>query len=86
MNTSMIASFFVLLLAFPYAFATDFTVGDASGWTQGVDYTKWASGKTFKVGDNLGMYASLLNFIFFISKERGQTSRGIIDIFLFEKK
>ncbi|KEH17865.1 putative cupredoxin [Medicago truncatula] len=53
MSTSMIASFFVLLLAFPYAFATDFTVGDANGWTQGVDYTKWASGKTFKVGDNL---------------------------------
>jgi len=58
MNTSMIASFFVLLLVFPYAFATDFTVGDTSGWDLGVDYTKWASGKTFKVGDNLGMYAS----------------------------
>ncbi|XP_004515341.1 mavicyanin-like [Cicer arietinum] len=53
MNTSMVASLLVLLLAFPYVFATDFTVGDANGWTQGVDYTTWTSGKTFKVGDNL---------------------------------
>lgn len=38
--------------AFPAA-ATSFTVGDKSGWTLGVDYTTWASGNTFKVGDNL---------------------------------
>ncbi|CAK8559911.1 unnamed protein product [Lathyrus sativus] len=53
MNTSMIASFLVLLLAFPCVFATDYTVGDANQWTQQVDYTKWTAGKTFKVGDNL---------------------------------
>ncbi|CAI8606701.1 unnamed protein product [Vicia faba] len=53
MNTSMTASFLVLLLAFPCVFATDYTVGDANQWTQGVDYTTWTSGKTFKVGDNL---------------------------------
>ncbi|ONK73467.1 uncharacterized protein A4U43_C04F31860 [Asparagus officinalis] len=33
--------------------ATDYTVGDSSGWTQGVDYKTWASDKTFKVGDTL---------------------------------
>jgi hypothetical protein len=60
MNTSMVASFLVLLLAFPSVFATDFTVGDSSGWNLGVDYTTWPSGKTFKVGDNLGM-SPLLN-------------------------
>jgi hypothetical protein len=45
----------VILVArvFPAA-ATSFTVGDKSGWTLGVDYTTWASGNTFKVGDNLG--------------------------------
>ncbi|KAM0927014.1 hypothetical protein ACQ4PT_003141 [Festuca glaucescens] len=44
----------VILVArvFPAA-ATSFTVGDKSGWTLGVDYTTWASGNTFKVGDNL---------------------------------
>ncbi|XP_028072052.1 blue copper protein-like [Camellia sinensis] len=33
--------------------ATVFTVGDSSGWTLGVDYTNWTSGKTFMVGDSL---------------------------------
>ncbi|XP_020587638.1 basic blue protein-like [Phalaenopsis equestris] len=33
--------------------ATDFLVGDEKGWTLGVNYTKWAEGKKFKVGDNL---------------------------------
>lgn len=51
----MVASLFVLLLAFPTVFGTDHTVGDDKGWDQGVDYTTWPSGKTFKVGDNLGM-------------------------------
>jgi ssDNA-binding replication factor A large subunit len=36
------------------AAATSYTVGDASGWTIGVDYTSWAGSKSFKVGDSLG--------------------------------
>ena len=36
------------------ASATDYVVGDSSGWNSGVDYTTWAKGKTFSVGDNLG--------------------------------
>ncbi|XP_062228461.1 blue copper protein-like [Phragmites australis] len=35
------------------AAATKYTVGDTSGWTTGSDYTTWASGKKFKVGDTL---------------------------------
>ncbi|KAL6606894.1 hypothetical protein ACP70R_042547 [Stipagrostis hirtigluma subsp. patula] len=35
------------------AAATQYTVGDTSGWTTGADYTTWASGKKFKVGDTL---------------------------------
>ncbi|RWR84097.1 blue copper-like protein [Cinnamomum micranthum f. kanehirae] len=34
--------------------ATDYTVGDSSGWSTGVDYSTWTSGKTFTVGDKLG--------------------------------
>ncbi|KAK8580375.1 hypothetical protein V6N13_143482 [Hibiscus sabdariffa] len=30
-----------------------YTVGDGSGWTTGVDYSTWTSGKSFKVGDSL---------------------------------
>ncbi|XP_057458103.1 mavicyanin-like [Lotus japonicus] len=53
MAKTMVASLLVLLVAFPTVFGADHTVGDASGWNIGVDYTTWASGKTFKVGDNL---------------------------------
>uniref|UniRef100_A0A0D9VLA5 Phytocyanin domain-containing protein n=1 Tax=Leersia perrieri TaxID=77586 RepID=A0A0D9VLA5_9ORYZ len=35
------------------AAATTYTVGDASGWTTGVDYTSWAGSKSFKTGDSL---------------------------------
>lgn len=43
----------VLLAVMAPAFAVDHTVGDSSGWASGVDYTTWASDKTFKVGDTL---------------------------------
>ncbi|CAK7347753.1 unnamed protein product [Dovyalis caffra] len=44
----------ILLLAAPAAFAaTTYTVGDTSGWNTFGDYTTWASGKTFTVGDSL---------------------------------
>ncbi|XP_042475410.1 blue copper protein-like [Macadamia integrifolia] len=33
--------------------ATDYTVGDSSGWTTSYDYSTWTSGKTFAIGDNL---------------------------------
>lgn len=46
----------VLLLAVPAAYAANYIVGDASGWETGVDYTTWASGKTFLAGDTLCKY------------------------------
>ncbi|EEF36698.1 Mavicyanin, putative [Ricinus communis] len=35
------------------AMATDFVVGDDQGWKLGVNYTEWANGKVFHVGDTL---------------------------------
>jgi hypothetical protein len=35
------------------ASAKDYTVGDSSGWKTGVDYTAWAKGKPFAIGDTL---------------------------------
>ncbi|CAO2162974.1 unnamed protein product [Urochloa humidicola] len=35
------------------ASAASFTVGDGQGWKIGPDYSTWASGKTFNVGDTL---------------------------------
>ncbi|KAL5973842.1 hypothetical protein ACLOJK_030500 [Asimina triloba] len=43
----------VLMLAAPAVYATDYTVGDTSGWETGVDYNTWASGKKFVTGDTL---------------------------------
>nr|GMD62132.1 uclacyanin-3-like [Ipomoea batatas] len=42
-----------LLLASPAAFAKDHVVGGDGGWSQSGDYTTWAGGETFTVGDNL---------------------------------
>ncbi|TXG66370.1 hypothetical protein EZV62_007645 [Acer yangbiense] len=33
--------------------ATEFIVGDDSGWTLGFDYQAWAEGKNFQVGDKI---------------------------------
>nr|KAJ0201984.1 hypothetical protein LSAT_V11C600311480 [Lactuca sativa] len=33
--------------------ATEYVVGDDSGWTIGLNYQTWASNKDFKVGDKL---------------------------------
>lgn len=35
--------------------ATVFTVGDEVGWSLKGNYTAWAMGKEFKIGDSLGM-------------------------------
>lgn len=50
---SLALGMLVLLNTAMWASATDYTVGDTSGWTAGVDYTKWASAQNFQVGDNL---------------------------------
>ncbi|GLT84291.1 hypothetical protein SLE2022_025300 [Rubroshorea leprosula] len=46
-------AFLLLLLASPAAYAANYVVGGTSGWNQGVDYSTWAQGKTFNVGDTL---------------------------------
>lgn len=50
-----------LAAAVPAAVATDYTVGGSQGWTSGVDYSSWASGKTFNVGDTLRKLLSELH-------------------------
>uniref|UniRef100_A0ACD5ZCT2 Uncharacterized protein n=1 Tax=Avena sativa TaxID=4498 RepID=A0ACD5ZCT2_AVESA len=49
----LLAAGLVLLAAVAPAHAVDYTVGDSSGWASGVDYSTWASDKTFNVGDTL---------------------------------
>ncbi|KAM7520805.1 hypothetical protein LguiB_019767 [Lonicera macranthoides] len=51
-GAGMVCLMVMLCFAVP-CLATVYTVGDSAGWTLGVDYTTWASGKTFNVGDSL---------------------------------
>jgi|UniRef100_A0A2N9GJ75 hypothetical protein len=43
----------ILTLAAPVVYGAQHIVGDSTGWSQGVDYSTWATGKTFTVGDTL---------------------------------
>lgn len=45
-----------LVLATQGAIATQHVVGGSQGWDESVDYGSWASGHTFKVGDQLGKF------------------------------
>lgn len=49
------AALLLLLAAVPAVLAATFQVGDSFGWSVGVDYTAWVIGKTFRVGDTLGI-------------------------------
>ncbi|KAK7277169.1 hypothetical protein RIF29_18320 [Crotalaria pallida] len=53
MGRALALSFLVMFLASPTVFGVDHTVGDSAGWALNTDYSTWASGKTFTVGDNL---------------------------------
>ncbi|KAL0329667.1 UNVERIFIED_CONTAM: Lamin-like protein [Sesamum radiatum] len=43
----------ILAIAAPSSAASNYTVGDDAGWMLGVNYTQWAQGKDFRVGDKL---------------------------------
>ncbi|KDP41427.1 hypothetical protein JCGZ_15834 [Jatropha curcas] len=53
MASSVLGVVFAILVMVVPSSATVYTVGDTSGWTMGVDYSTWTSGKTFAVGDSL---------------------------------
>lgn len=68
-----------ILLASPAAFAKDHIVGGDGGWSQSGDYTTWAGGETFTVGDNLGkvyfikfllcIINTIISFLIFIQRQ-----------------
>ena len=49
----LLAIVLLVAVAVVPASAKDYTVGDSSGWKPGVDYTAWAKGKSFAIGDTL---------------------------------
>ncbi|KAK2970558.1 hypothetical protein RJ640_000608 [Escallonia rubra] len=50
---AMTAAFLILLLVAPAVYGAEHVVGGSSGWTQSVNYVKWAAGETFTAGDTL---------------------------------
>ncbi len=56
-NAGIVCALLVLCMVVP-SLATVYTVGDSTGWTTGVDYSTWTSGKTFVVGDSLGKFSA----------------------------
>lgn len=62
-NALVLCFFLAFNMALP-TLATVYTVGDASGWVIGGDYSTWASDKTFAVGDSLGK-----KFAFFFKRK-----------------
>ncbi|CAD6246255.1 unnamed protein product [Miscanthus lutarioriparius] len=53
-SRSALIALLVVVSSVATASAVTFIVGESSGWTLGsVNYTTWASGKTFAAGDNL---------------------------------
>lgn len=49
--------------------AAEYVVGGNSGWTTGYNYTAWAQGKVFYVGDKLGEMFKLVYFLLYFSKK-----------------
>lgn len=52
----------IVVVAAAPATATDYIVGDDAGWKLNFNYTAWAQGKEFYVGDRISM---LLIYLFF---------------------
>jgi hypothetical protein len=63
-ESSLALGLLLLISSVAWSSATDYTVGDTSGWATGVDYSTWASGKTFMVDDTLSklLFSVLFNF------------------------
>ncbi|KAL8490414.1 hypothetical protein ACS0TY_025573 [Phlomoides rotata] len=50
---NLVVMMMIVCRVIPAVDAAVFTVGDASGWSIGADYSTWASDKTFAVGDSI---------------------------------
>jgi hypothetical protein len=64
----------VVLVVIAPATAKDYAVGDESGWKSGVDYTVWAKGKAFNVGDSLCKH-QILSIAVCLHSRRNQEQR-----------
>ncbi|XP_009758781.1 mavicyanin [Nicotiana tabacum] len=70
MAVSAVATLLFLLVASPVAFAANHVVGGSGGWSQTAgDYSTWAAGETFNVGDTLEFNYGASHSVDVISKD-----------------
>ncbi|KAF2306905.1 hypothetical protein GH714_022444 [Hevea brasiliensis] len=65
MASNRFVAFAIVAVVLPtFAMATEYFVGDDEGWKVGVNYSEWANGKVFRVGDKLGIppFLCILHF------------------------
>lgn len=62
-NTIVLVLLVAATLITKEAFATQHVVGGSQGWDQSTDFNSWISGQTFNVGDQLGMFLILNQFM-----------------------
>lgn len=61
------------------ASAAQHTVGGSQGWVESADLNSWASGQTFKVGDQIGTFAlSLLSQCKLSSNKKSSNQKRIL--------
>ena len=63
MQAALVILVFSGLLAVKTTLAAQHVIGGSQGWEQSVDFDSWLSDKSFKVGDQLGMFFSKFNFL-----------------------
>lgn len=62
-NTIVLVLLVAATLITKEALATQHVVGGSQGWDQSTDFNSWISGQTFNVGDQLGMFLILNQFM-----------------------
>ncbi|XVE84142.1 hypothetical protein DITRI_Ditri16bG0146000 [Diplodiscus trichospermus] len=69
-NSRIFLTFFLLVLIAKQSSAAQHVVGGSQGWDESVDLDSWASGRTFKVGDQLVFkYSSGLHSVIELESE-----------------
>uniref|UniRef100_K3YP40 Phytocyanin domain-containing protein n=1 Tax=Setaria italica TaxID=4555 RepID=K3YP40_SETIT len=63
-SRSALIALLVVVSCAAAASAATYTVGETQGWSLGVDYSTWVTGKNFSVGDKLGAYSVLGKLLF----------------------
>ncbi|KAB1215020.1 Blue copper protein [Morella rubra] len=78
MAMQAVALLITLLLATPVVYGAQHIVGGSSGWVQSGDYSTWAAGETFTVGDTLAIAPTFKEGLWNMDKNLNKPDTGIL--------